>query len=397
MTKNVNLHNNIFWIGVNDRQTQLFESLWPLPRGVAYNSYVIVDKKIAVLDTVKFAMHDEYLAKLESVLEGRNIDYLIINHMEPDHSGAITRIIEEFPKVKIVGNKFTFKILKGMFGISDNLLEVKEGDEIDLGKHKLQFYTTPMVHWPESMVTYDTGSKTLFSADIFGSFGTLNGGIFDDEVDIDYFEEELRRYYSNIVGKYSVQAQKALNKLGSLEIKQIAPTHGLIWRSKIETILNYYNDWTTYKAEDGVVIVFGSMYGFTERMTDIIARELTVRGIKNIRIYDVAKTHVSYIISDVWKFKGLILGAPTYNAGLFPAMDNLVNELKRKNAKNRILGLFGSYCWNGAALKNMNEFAESSGWKIIDGLFETTVYLTDEIVSKCETLAANMAEELGKM
>ncbi|MDY7027679.1 MAG: FprA family A-type flavoprotein, partial [Spirochaetota bacterium] len=274
---------DVFYVGVNDRETHLFENMWPLPKGVTYNSYVIKDEKNVLVDTVKVTKMALFLQKLRGLLDGGTIDYLVINHMEPDHSGAIREIVQNYPDVKIVGNAKTFDFLKGFYDIDENLYEVKDGDELALGKHTLRFYLTPMVHWPETMMTYDIGEQILFAGDAFGGFGTLDGGVFDDEVNIEYFENEIRRYYSNIVGKFGPMVQKALKKLEGLPIKVVASTHGPVWRSNPQRIINSYDRWSKYEADPGVVIVFGSMYGNTEKMADYVARRLAEYGVKDIR------------------------------------------------------------------------------------------------------------------
>ena len=344
--KHVKLSDDIYYLGVNDRRTNLFENAWPLPNGVAYNSYLIVDEKVALIDTVEYGHMEDFLLKIEEILGQTPIDYLVVNHMEPDHSGAIKQIVNQYPDIEIVGNKKTFPMLEGFFGIEEGKKEVAEGDTLKLGKHELSFYMAPMVHWPETMVTYESTTKTLFSADAFGSFGTLDGGVFDDELNLDFYHDELRRYYSNIVGKYGNQTQKALAKLSTLDIKQIAATHGPVWRCHIDYIMDKYQKWSKYEAEeDGVVIVFGSMYGNTEKMADHIARKLSEEGIKNIRIYDASKTHASYIISDIWKYNGLIIGSAAYNGGIFPPVGSLLDKLKSMYIKNRHLGIFGNSSW----------------------------------------------------
>jgi len=390
--KHVKLSENIYYLGVNDRRTNLFENAWPLPNGVAYNSYLIVDEKVALIDTVEYGHMEDFLERISDILESRTIDYLIVNHMEPDHSGAIRQITHLFPDIQIVGNKKTFPMLKSFFGIDQNQYEVSEGDTIDLGTHKLNFYMIPMVHWPETMVTYESTTKTLFSADAFGSFGTLDGGIFDDEINLSFFEDELRRYYSNIVGKYGNQVQKALEKLSTLEIKQIAATHGPIWRSQIPYILDKYQKWSSYTAEEnGVVIVFGSMYGNTERMADRIARTLNENGIKNIRIHDASKTHASYIISDIWKYSGLIIGSAAYNGGIFPAVGCVIEKLKGLYVKNRAFGIFGNSSWGGGGLRTLEKWAEEVKLEPLGPKVEARCAANVGDLEMCDQIAVEVA------
>ncbi|PWE00042.1 FprA family A-type flavoprotein [Marinilabilia rubra] len=394
MYQPVQLSEDIFYVGVNDRRTELFENMWPLPRGVAYNSYVIKDEKIALLDTVEIGQVEKFLKKLQSVIGDRPIDYLIVNHMEPDHAGSVNLIRQLYPDVKIVGNKKTLPMIEGFFEITDNLMEVKEGDELDLGKHKLQFYLAPMVHWPETMVTYEETQKILFSADAFGSFGTLDGSIFDDEMDFSYFHDEMRRYYSNIVGKYGSPVQKALKKLSGLDIKMIASTHGPIIRSHIEEVIGMYDDWSSFKTGEGVVIAFASMYGNTEEMAEVTARAIAEAGIKEIRMYDVSKTHSSYIISDIFKYKGLVLASPTYSNELHPNMEALANKLKHMGVKDHCLGILGSYTWAGTSVKRLTELGEALKWEIIENSVEEKHTLKKQKYEECRRLGKALAEKL---
>jgi flavorubredoxin len=392
----VTIKENIYFLGVNDRRTELFENLWPIEQGISYNSYLIVDEKIALVDTVERSHTDEFLSKIKTIINDKKIDYLIINHMEPDHSGGIKAIVNEYPDITLVGNKMTFNMLKNYYNITENTHQVKNGNEINLGSRSLQFFQTPWVHWPETMMTYDKKEKVLFSGDAFGSFGTLDGGIFDDELNIEWYEDEMLRYYSNIVGKYSDKAQAALQKLSKLEINIIAATHGPVWRSHIPKVLDLYQKWTTYQTEKGVVIVFGSMYGNTEHMADTVARRLAENGLKNIRIYDASKTHISYIIRDIWKFKGVILGSSAYNATLFPKMETLIKRIEHMDIKDHLLGIFGSSSWNGSGVKALNKFAESFSWEIVSESVETKGSPDQQAIEKCISLADNMAERLKK-
>lgn len=395
MNKAINLTENIYWLGVNDRRTHLFENYWPIPRGVAYNSYLIVDEKCALIDTIEISKVDEYLEKIEKLIPvGKTLDYLIINHMEPDHSGAIRRIINNYPDVQLVGNKHTIKMLEGFYGVTDNFVLINEGGDINLGIHKLRFYMVPMLHWPETMVTFEERNGVLFSADAFGSFGTLDGGIFDDEIDINYFEDELRRYYSNIVAKYASPTQKALQKLAPLDIKIIASTHGPIWRSNLKYIIDKYDQWSKFETEEGVVIVFGSMYGNTETMAEIIARTLVEEGVKNIRVYDASKTHSSYILNDIFKYKGLIMGSPAYNGTIFPPMEHLISKLENIGLKNHLLGIFGSSSWGGGGVKALNAYAEKSKMELVADPVEARCAAKEAEIEKCIEIAKNMAKKL---
>lgn len=396
-TVSVEILKDLYYMGVNDRETNLFENMWPLPEGVAYNSYLITDEKSALLDTVKITKVDGFIDSLKANLNGRKLDYIVIHHMEPDHSGCIKTVMDLYPEVVLVGNKKT----KGMISdyldieIGDKFLEVKDGDVLDLGTRKLTFVNTPMVHWPESMVSYEPTDKILFSQDIFGGFGALNGTIFDDEMNFEFFQDEMRRYYSNIVGKYSKQAAKALEKVKGLDIKIICPVHGIVWRTNPDRIIDEYVKYANQINEEGVVIAYGSMYGNTERMADILARFLAEEGIKNVKVFDVSKTHTSYILSEIWKYKGFILGSCTYNNSVYPNVNQLLYTLKMNKLSNHILGIFGSYGWSGGAVKELSLFASEGGtFEVLPTIVETKGTAKDEDIEGLRQMAKEMAESL---
>ena len=395
MHNTVKITDKVYWLGANDRRTNLFENMWPIPNGVSYNSYLIVDEKIALVDTLEYGSSDDYLDKIEELIDGKPIDYLIINHMEPDHSGAIKTIVEKYPEIKLVGNLKTFKIIEAYFGYKDNWYQVEDGDGLDLGHHVLKFVMTPWVHWPETMMTYDLSEKVLFSGDAFGSFGTLDGGIFDDEIEFEeYYLDEMRRYYSNIVGKYSNMVQKAFKKLEGIDIKYICSTHGPIWRKDVNKVLSLYDKWSKFETEDGVVIIYGSMYGNTAKMADCIARKLSEQGIKKIRVHDVSKTHISYLINEIWKYKGVILGSSAYNSGMLPPMENLTRTLEHMGVKDHLLGLFGSYSWNGGGVKMLHKFYETMEWDLVSEPIDAKGIPGNETFDRCEVLAKAMADKL---
>ncbi len=385
---------NIHWIGVNDRRTSLFENYWPIPHGVAYNSYLIVDEKIAIIDTVESSKMDDYIDNLLFALNGRKVDYLIINHMEPDHSGAIKTLLSYFPNIMIVGNAKTFPMLKNFYGIDNNLFEVKEGDELSLGKHNLKFHMIPMVHWPETMVSYESTENILFSGDAFGAFGSHDGGIFDDQIDLDYREEEIMRYYTNIVGKYGQPVQTALKKLGSLPIKMICATHGPIWRSHIAEIIAKYDKWSKYESDEGVVIAFSSMYGNTENIADYIGWLFAQKGIKKIRIHDTSKTHPSYIINDIFRYKGVVMGSCAYNSGIFPTMETLLSELENMGVKNHYVGFFANKVWSGGAVKRFQEFAVKIKWEVVTPIEESWCCARNENFEAYKNLVNTMVEKI---
>lgn len=394
-TLSVKVTEDIYYIGVNDRETYLFENMWPLDNGVTYNSYIIKDEKNVLLDTVKINKVDSFVEKMDEALSGEKLDYLVIHHMEPDHSSSLKNIISLYPDVTLVVNKKTREMLKEFYGIEDmNMLEVKEGDELCLGKRTLKFIMTPMVHWPESMISYETYDKILFSQDAFGGFGALNGPIFDDEINWKYYESETRRYYSNIIGKHSKQVQGVLKKLEALEIKMICPVHGPVWRTNPAKIIEEYRKWSNYETEEGVVIVYGSMYGNTATMAETVARYLAEEGIKNIKIYDASKTHHSYIVNDIWKYKGLILASCAYNNGLFPPMATLVKVIEMNNIKNHILGICGSYSWSGGGVKTLKQFAECSDYDVIEHMVEAKCSPKKEDLESLAIIAKEMAKKL---
>ena len=361
----IQLTENIFYVGVNDRRTELFENHIELPNGVSYNSYLIVDEKVALIDPVEAGFIEEYLFKIKSVLQDRKVDYLVINHDEPDHSSSIAAVLREWPEVQVVGNSKTFAPLEAFYGPIENKKTVAEGETLSLGKHTLQFFMMPMVHWPESMVTYEQTSGIVFSNDAFGGFGALNGGIFDDQVNLAFYEDDMRRYYANIVGKVAIQALKAIEKLGGLEIKMIAPSHGLVWRSNLAWVLGKYTQWSKQESEKGVVVVYGSMHGNTGVMADIVARGAAEAGIKEVKVYDVAKTEVSFIMSDIWKYKGVIIGACAHYASMFPDMTLLTHEINEFKPKDKCYGLFGGMSWSGGGVKTLAKYAEAGKWNLV--------------------------------
>ncbi len=359
---NITISDGIYYLGVNDRRKNLFENNWPLPKGVSYNSYLIKDNKNLLVDTIETGSNDNYLDNIERILEGAPLDYLVINHMEPDHSGLIGQVLAKYPSAKVIGNAQTRKVLSHYFNIPDSsFLPVKDGDTLELGEHVLSFHLIPWVHWPETMVTYEQKSATLFSCDAFGGFGTLDGGIFDDQNDFEAdYKGEMLRYYSNIVGKYSNMVQRALEKLQGIKINVIAPSHGLVWRKDPGKVVGLYDKWSRCIPEEGVVIAYASMYGNTEQMADFIGKELGAKGIP-VRIHDVSKSHVSYILQDIWKYKGLILGTCAYNTKMHPMMEHLCNEISLVSPKNKVLSVFGSSTWNGAGIKDLLKYAPEMG------------------------------------
>ena len=387
--------NNIYYVGVNDRNKNLFEGLWPLPNGVSYNSYLIVDEKVCLIDTVEVDFFTQFLENIQEVIGDRPIDYLVVNHMEPDHSGSIALIKKYYPGIQVIGNKKTFGMLSGFYGVRDNELEVKNGDTLSLGSRQLTFVLTPMVHWPETMVTLDTTSHVLFSGDAFGCFGALNGGIIDNEMNCDTFWLEMVRYYSNIVGKYGTPVQNALKKLAGVQLDYICSTHGPVWHEHVAKVIDIYDRLSRYDCEEGIVICYGTMYGNTERMAEIIANAASQAGIKNIVIYNVSKTHHSYILRDIFRYKGLIVGAPTYNTSLYHEMDVLLSEIAHKDMRNRLIGWFGSYGWASKAVAKIQEWNDNAlHFEAVGEPVEMKQAVNADVRTRCEALGKAMAERL---
>ena len=388
----MNILNHIYHIGVNDRKKHLFENNWPLPQGVAYNSYLIADQHTALIDTLEYGSCPDYLARIAVILEGRRLEYLIVNHMEPDHASMIGEILRAYPQVKIVGNNKTAKMIEAYFAPKNPIMEVADGEELSLGYHRLKFVMTPWVHWPETMMTYDSSDQVLFSCDAFGSFGSLDGGIFDDEIDFErFYEDEMLRYYANIVGKYSNMVQKAFAKLAGVPLSCICPSHGPIWRKDPKKVVSLYDKWSQHQSEPGLVVAFASMYGNTEQVADYLARKAAEAGVKHIRVYDVSKTHVSYILRDIWKYKGLLLGSCAYNSGMHPMMQHLCHELEVAAPKNKAFGLFGSYSWSGGGLRSLQAFAANMGWEEAAAPVEILGAPHPQKLQNCEALAKAIA------
>lgn len=349
--------DDTWYIGVNDNKTAQFENLHPLPEGVTYNSYLILDEKTCLLDTVDWGFAEQFLENIEHLLQDRDLDVVIVNHMEPDHAGALGEIMYRYPNAHFYMTPKAVEFCRSFgFPIDDvPYTEVKEGDVLSLGKHELTFVEAPMVHWPEVMFTYDTTTKVLFSADAFGTFGLLNGRLFDDELDFEKeFMDHARRYFTNIVGKYGKPTMNALAKASKIEIKMIAPLHGPIWRKNLGTLIEKYKKWATYTPEEkGVLIVYGSMYGHTEEVAFLMASMLVQRGITNIKVYDASKTHLSYIIADGFRLSHWVFTSVTYNMTLYPTVNAVLEDMKMLNLQNRTVAIVENGSWASRAGKLM--------------------------------------------
>ena len=389
-----NITESIHYIGVNDRTTHLFERLWTLRRGVSYNSYIIVDEKVAIVDTVESSCGTAYLRNIEKAAGGRPVDYLIVNHMEPDHSGLIAELRCRYPEMQIVGNAKTLQMINGYYGISDGLLEVTDGSMLPLGNETLTFYLAPMVHWPETMVTYGSNAKILFSGDAFGCFGALDGGVSDEELKFEDYYDEMVRYYACIVGKYGAPVQKALQKLSPLPIEIIASTHGPVWKHSIDKVIDVYDKLSRYSAQRGAVIAYGSMYGNTAVLCEEIACQLREKGVEKIKIYDLSSADISEVLRDIFLYRGLVVASPTYNNELFPPVRELLTKVSERTVKGRLFAFAGSYTWASAALKRCNEVAEKNGWEVLPCSIEmkqSRLSLSDEQI---ETFAETFAKAL---
>lgn len=389
------LTDNIYYIGVNDRTTALFEGLWPLPAGVSYNSYLIDDEKTAVIDCVGPEFFEEHLANMRSVLGNRTVDYIVVNHMEPDHSGALALFRQFYPQARIVGNKKTISMLEGYYSIDGaDCIAVADGTTLELGRHTLSFHLVPMVHWPETMVTYDSTSGTLFSGDAFGCFGALNGTALDTGTDIEPYFPEMRRYYSNIVGKYATPVQNALKKLAAINIKMICPTHGPVWTEAAGRVIAEYDRMSRYEAAEGAVVVYASMYGNTRQMAEEVARGLSEAGIKKIVVHDAARTPLSFILSDIFTYKGLAIGATTYNGDVNPAVKAVLEAVKLREVKHRAMAAFGSFTWAGKAAKTISDFADNMGYTQPVHAVEMKQGFNPAAAKSCRTLGKALGEAI---
>lgn len=391
--------DDIIWVGGSDRRLALFENLFPLPDGVSYNAYLIQDSKTALMDTADAAITRQFLENVEHALDGRELDYLIVNHMEPDHCAVIGEIVRRWPQVKLVGNAKTFQMIGQFFDfpLDDKCIQVKEGDTLDLGHHLLTFMMAPMVHWPEVMMTYDATDKILFCADAFGTFGAFHGSIFADEVDFqNRYADEARRYYANIVGKYGAQVQSVLKKAAKLDIAMLCPLHGPIWRQDIAWFLKKYDLWSRYEPEEqGVMIAYGSMYGNTSNMAEVLANLLAQKGVHALRVYDISKTDTSYLIADAFRYSNLVLAAPTYNNGIYLPMETLLHDMAALNLQNRRYSLLGNGSWAPISANKMNEHLSTmKGMQQVGEPLQIRSSLKPEQLPQLEALAQAVVDSL---
>jgi flavorubredoxin len=391
----VQIRPNVYWIGVNDRTTDLFEGIWPIEQeGVSYNAYLILDRKKALIDLSKALKTDEFFHQVEERTPLAELDYIVLNHLEPDHTGVIRTLRKLAPQAVILGSAKMKEMLASFYDLTEKVRVVDDGEVLDLGQRKLQFFYTPFVHWPETMMSYDTSEKILFSCDGFGGYGALVGTIFDDEcANIDFYEQESLRYYVNIVAKFSKPVLSAIAKLAGLELRIIAPSHGLIWRKNPGRIVELYRKWAEYATgptEAGVTLLYGSMYGNTEKMMDVVAQGIAASGLP-LKIFDAARTHVSYILPSLWVYRGVMIGAPTYEGALFPPVLDVLNHAALKRIMNKKAAMFGSYGWSGGAVRNARQIIEPLKWELTDTL-EFAGYPSHEELAKAAEFGRKFAE-----
>lgn len=392
--------NDLYWVGGSDRRLELFENLFPIPRGVSYNSYLLLDEKTVLFDTVDNSIGRQFLDNITALLNGRALDYLVVNHMEPDHCSMIADLMLRYPDMQIIGNAKTFPMIRQFYALDldSKTIAVKEGDTFSSGTHTFRFLMAPMVHWPEVMLTYDETDKVLFSADAFGTFGALNGAIFNDEIDFDRdWLDDARRYYTNIVGKYGMQVQNVLKKASALDIQFICPLHGPIWRNNLAYLLEKYDIWSSYRPEvKGVMIAYASMYGNTENLANVLTCKLADAGITNLTVHDVSRSDVSELIADSFKYSHIVLASPTYNGGVYPAMSNLLEDMNALGIKNRTVAVLGNGTWAPTSAKLMEtRLAEMKGMTLLTENFAVKSALQDDQLEDLNELCAKITETLA--
>lgn len=389
---------DLYWVGANDHRLNLFENIHPISRGVSYNSYLLMDKKTVLFDTVDWSVCRQFLENIEAVLGGRNLDYLVVNHMEPDHAASLEEVLLRYPKVKVISTEKAFMLMHQFgFDVEERKEVVKEGDEKSFGKHIVTFVSAPMVHWPEAMVTFDKTNGVLFVADAFGSFGALDGKLFNDEVNFDRdWIDEARRYYTNIVGKYGPHVQALLKKAAGIDIKIICPLHGPVWRSNLGYFIDKYDKWSRYEPEEkGVMIVYASMYGNTESAATALASRLVERGITNVVMYDVSNTHVSQLISETFKYSHIVLASVTYNLGIYPLMHNYLMDMKALNVQNRTVAIVENGSWACKSGDLMAEFLDGmKQMSVLNERLTVVSSLSEEKVDEMEVLIDGIVDSM---
>ncbi len=392
-----NIVDDIIYVGASDKRLGLFENLFPIPNGVSYNSYLINDEHTCLMDTCDASVSKQFIENLKAALNGRGLDYLVVNHMEPDHAALISDVVRLYPDVKLVLNQMTLKFLNQAIDEKFSYIIVKENDYLDLGKHKLTFIMAPMVHWPEVMMSYDSYSKVLFSADAFGTFGALDGNIFASELKLDdSFYSEARRYYTNIVGKYGSNVLNVLNKAKTLDIEYICALHGPIWHNNFNELLNLYVLWASYKEEEkGVMICYASMYGNTANAAYYLANELAKNGVNGVKVYDVSQTDVSYLISDTFKYSNIVLMAPNYNANIYPKMEVYLMDMAHLNVSNKHFSIIENGTWAPVISKKITGYVIAlNNTKLVGEPIKIKTSGNIETKTKLNDLAATITKDL---
>ena len=389
------IKEDIYYLGASDRRIELFENVYPVSQGMSYNSYLITDEKTCLMDSVDESIRGQFLENLQYALNGRNLDYMVVQHMEPDHCSIVPELFRMYPDMKLVASLQAFKMMENFYSLQteERRLVVKECDTLELGKHTLKFIAAPMVHWPEVLMTYDVTDKILFSADAFGSFGAMSGNIFADEIDWDKdFKDEARRYYVNIVGKYGPQTQNVLKKASTLDIQMICPLHAHIWRKDLSKIISLYDTWSKYEAEkDSVVIFYGSIYGNTQNAAEILAMQLAENGMESVEVFDTSKTHVSFLVSKAFEYKTLVFAAATYNSEIFDTVQNLITELKNRNLSNRRIGLIENGSWAPVAASKMKAQLETlKNMEVVEPVVKVVSSVTAKNVEELSVLAKEL-------
>ncbi len=390
-----NISDRVIYCGVNDRTTDLFESLWDLPLGVSYNSYIVKGSEAsAIIDASDSGHAPEYLRHIEDTLDGRNPDYLVINHIEPDHSGVLPMLLDRYPDLQIVGNAKTVDMLKGFYGVESNIKVMAEGETLSLGDRTLQFIMTPMVHWPETMFTYLQEEGILFTGDAFGCFGALNGAVIDDDMMVEHYFREAYRYYGCIVAKYGTFVEKAFAKIAHLTVNYLCTTHGPVWHSRREEIGGQYARMARWEGDAGVVVAYGSMYGNTTAMAEEIASNLAARGVKDIVMFDVSRTPLSHVLGEVMRLKGLVLVSPTYNSEIYPPVAHLADALVARGVKNRVIGIAGSYAWGSQSVRKLVAKFDGKPVDVIAPTAEMKQAQMPAVADALSEMAAVMASRL---
>lgn len=389
----MNIQGKIHYVGVNDRVKHRFEGLWALPKGVSYNSYLIVDEKVALVDTVDVAFFCEFLDNIRSVIGDRPIDYLVINHMEPDHSGSLSLIRKHYPGIRLVGNKKTLEMVGGFYGeqTTDDVL-VGEGDRLPLGHHELRFYLAPMLHWPETMFSYDVTDRVLFSGDAFGCFGALNGHVVDEDMDAAAYWPDMERYYAAILGKFSPYVKRALDKLAGLEVGMICPTHGPVWKKEVPKAIDVYSRFSNGVTQPGVVVCYASMYGHAQRVAEALARGVAESGIRKIVVHNLSVSQPSFVLADIFRYKGVAIGGPTYNGSIFPEVEDLLERLVGREVSQHKLACFGGFTWASAACKTLLEYNRKMRMELVGRPVEWKQGVSAQVLDSARLLGRQLGE-----